>query len=289
MSEPLEGATKSQTQKLVDVNTLRLPSLPPRRYRSALPFFSQFTQPSQQLSTEGILGEKDMNIATVIEVLESYHGRDKVLRLLTYLGKLTSGIASSKNVAIKSQIFSNQISGCRVMLRLLDDIPMLHHVVSYGLGKAEPDWVIRWANLLKNLLDVIFSPIEHICWAGECKILSVNVASLDLVTTWCWVISLYLSLVKSLRKVIQLEKQKVCLQQSESNIGLASRILDVQQRDESLSCLRLILDLSYAVNYLPSGVLWGGKLKTWHVGVFGTVSSLIVLYQMFSKRTVSKK
>ncbi|XP_046733865.1 peroxisomal membrane protein 11C isoform X2 [Diprion similis] len=230
-----------------------------------------------------------MNTTTVIEVLESYHGRDKVLRLLTYLGKLTSGIASSKNVAIKSQIFSSQISGCRVILRLLDDLPMLHHVVSYGWGKSEPDWVTRWATLFKNFVDVIFNPIEHLCWAGECKILSVNVALLDIVTTWCWVISLHLSLIKSLRKVIQLEKQKVCLQQTESNIGIASRMLDIQQRDESLSCLRLILDLSYAVNYLPSGVLWGGKLKTWHVGVFGTVSSLIVLYQMFSKHTVSKK
>lgn len=50
----------------------------------------------------------------------------------------------------------------------------------------------------------------------------------------------------------------------------------------------MLLDLSYAISYLPPGILWGGKLKTWHVGALGTLSSIISLYQVFEKRAASK-
>lgn len=229
-----------------------------------------------------------MNLTTLSEVLETYEGRDKFLRLLSYMGKLGTAISTPKDVAIKSQIFSRQISGCRVILRLLDDIPMLNYVISYGWGKEEPDVVIRYANLLQNLVDIIYYPIEHTAWAGQNKLVSVNVAPLDDATTWCWLISLYLSLVKSVRKINQLQKHKTCLKESHCDIGVALRQLKAQQRDQLWTCLRLVLDLSYAVNYLPAGILWGGKFKTWHVGALGTVSSFIVLYQLLNKRAIRK-
>ena len=59
----------------------------------------------------------------------------------------------------------------------------------------------------------------------------------------------------------------------------ALKIVKKQGRNELLSCLRITLDISYAVSYLPLGVLWGGKLNTWQVGALGTLSSLIGLYQ----------
>ena len=61
-----------------------------------------------------------------------------------------------------------------------------------------------------------------------------------------------------------------------------------QQNTELLVCLRLMLDLSYAVSYLPPGSLWGGRLSTWQVGALGTISSLIGLYQALSKRISQK-
>lgn len=50
----------------------------------------------------------------------------------------------------------------------------------------------------------------------------------------------------------------------------------------------MLLDLSYAVSYLPSGTLWGGKLKTWQVGALGTISSVLGLYQSLSKKVSQK-
>ncbi|XP_012268478.2 peroxisomal membrane protein 11C [Athalia rosae] len=230
-----------------------------------------------------------MNLTNITEVLDTYQGRDKFLRLFAYLGKLGTGIIPYNDVAVKSQIFSSQISGCRVILRLLDDIPTLHSIASYGWGKEEPDRLIRWANLLQNLVDIIFCPLEHICWAGEKKILSVNVSLLDNATTWCWLISIYLSLVKSVRRINQLQKHKACLQRTACDVSIALRPLKAQQINEFWTCLRLVLDLSYAINYLPPDTLWGGKLNTWQVGALGTISSLIILCQMFRKHAVSKK
>jgi len=63
--------------------------------------------------------------------------------------------------------------------------------------------------------------------------------------------------------------------------------LNEQQRNTLLTCTRTMLDISYAISYLPPGVFWGGRLKTWHVGALGTISSLIGLYQALSRHIKS--
>lgn len=61
-----------------------------------------------------------------------------------------------------------------------------------------------------------------------------------------------------------------------------------QQNSELLVCVRLMLDLSYAISYLPPGTLWGGKFSAWQVGALGTISSFLGLYQAISKRIAQK-
>lgn len=63
--------------------------------------------------------------------------------------------------------------------------------------------------------------------------------------------------------------------------------LNKQRRSVLLTCTRIVLDISYAISYLPPGVFWGGRLKTWHVGALGTISSLIGLYQALSQQMKS--
>lgn len=70
-------------------------------------------------------------------------------------------------------------------------------------------------------------------------------------------------------------------------IGL--RAFSKKCNTELLICVRLMLDISFAISYLPVGVLWGGHLKTWHVGALGTLSSLIGFYQALSERMQDKK
>ncbi|XP_017796098.1 PREDICTED: peroxisomal membrane protein 11C [Habropoda laboriosa] len=231
-----------------------------------------------------------MNITLLSEYLETYPGRDKCLRTLSYMAKFATLGTSSKEIEKKFKIFSSQLSGCRMILRLLDDIPMIHYAMSYGWGKQEPDWLIRWAELMQIAMDTMFGPIEHIYWAGEHKLIKINTEKWDNVSTWFWIISLHLSLFKHNTKIFTLTSLKfddtnVCFCLNRAALKTVSK----QRWNELLTCTRLVLDISYAVSYLPLGTFWGGRLKVWHVGALGTLSSLIGLYQALSKRAEHKR
>ncbi|XP_053978991.1 peroxisomal membrane protein 11C [Hylaeus volcanicus] len=230
-----------------------------------------------------------MNIALISEYLETYQGRDKFLRTLSYTAKLATLGVSSKETEEKFKIFSSRMSECRTVLRLLDDIPIIHHAITYGWGMKETDWLIKWAELVHIAVDIIFSSIEHISWAGEHKLIKINTEKWDNTSTWFWIISLHLSLMKSLRKLKMFNNYKTHLGEANCDTQIALTTVSRQGWNELLTSVRLILDISFAVSYLPSGVLWGGQLKTWQVGALGTLSSLIGLYQAFSKRIEQKK
>ncbi|KAL0122007.1 hypothetical protein PUN28_007061 [Cardiocondyla obscurior] len=221
------------------------------------------------------------------DYLETYSGRDKMLRTLSYAAKFLTVCTSSESTEKKLKTFGSQMSECRTMLRLLDDLPMFHFALTYGWGKQEPDWLIRWSQVMQNVVDVIYSPIEHIAWAGQHNIVSINNEKWDLTTTWFWIISLHLSLFKTLRLLQKLQKYKIELEKNKSNTQTVLKDLGKQRQNALLACTRSVLDISYAISYLPPGVLWGGRLKTWHVGALGTLSSLIGLYQALSRQIKS--
>ncbi|KYN23292.1 PREDICTED: peroxisomal membrane protein 11C [Trachymyrmex cornetzi] len=228
-----------------------------------------------------------MDLPLMSNYLETYSGRDKMLRTLSYAAKLLTVCTSSKSAEKKLKTFGSQMSECRVMLRLLDDLPALHYMMTYGWGKQEPDWLIRWSQVIQNVVDVIYSPIEHIAWAGQHNIVSINNDKWDLATTWFWIVSLHLSLLKSSRLLQKLQRYKIGLKKSNVSTHITLQDLNEQRRSALLTCTRIMLDISYAISYLPPGVLWGGRLKTWHVGALGTISSLIGLYQALSRQMKS--
>lgn len=69
------------------------------------------------------------------DYLETYSGRDKMLKTLSYAAKLLTVCTSSESTEKKFKTFGSQMSECRVMLRLLDDLPTLNFVMTYGWGK----------------------------------------------------------------------------------------------------------------------------------------------------------
>lgn len=75
-----------------------------------------------------------MELAIISNYLETTSGRDKVFRLLSYAAKLLTACTSSRSTEQKLNIFSKQMSECRVMIRLLDDVPALHDAIAYGWG-----------------------------------------------------------------------------------------------------------------------------------------------------------
>ncbi|CAH1261015.1 unnamed protein product [Diabrotica balteata] len=200
----------------------------------------------------------------ICELLETYKGRDKILRTLSYVTKLIGGVQKNEVLAKKFFIFSSQMSGARATLRLLDDLPMIQYNLQYGTGKNEPDKFMSQLGVLTNIIDQLYYPIEKMSWFAEHKLITgVDNNKWDTASSVCWVISTYLTLV---------------------NIPIEKVLLT--QKYEILTAIRLCLDFIHAVNTLPPGFLWSSKLKVWHVGFIGTLSSLLGIYQIFYKRSL---
>ena len=87
------------------------------------------------------------------------------------------GTTSSKKVLIVGK----QLSYCRTILRLFDDLPMLNRTLSYGLGSNEKDLISRLTNLLSNVINTIYYPLEHIAWAGDQGVIAVGMCTLHTV------------------------------------------------------------------------------------------------------------
>lgn len=95
-----------------------------------------------------------------------------ILLLNIYQG--IRGTPSSKKVLIVGK----QLSYCRTILRLFDDLPMLNRTLSYGLGSNEKDLISRLTNLLSNVINTIYYPLEHIAWAGDQGVIAVGMCTL---------------------------------------------------------------------------------------------------------------
>lgn len=75
----------------------------------------------------------------VVSYLETYRGRDKIVRLLNYGCYLIGGILKrtrGKDGDLRMGKFASELSNLRVMLRLFDDLSMLQYTLTYGNGSS---------------------------------------------------------------------------------------------------------------------------------------------------------
>ncbi|XP_022048229.1 peroxisomal membrane protein 11C [Acanthochromis polyacanthus] len=228
------------------------------------------------------------SVEALVRLLESYRGRDKIIRTLCYGSQLVGGAlsrkaetnASSQQLGKSLLLFSAQLSHCRTVLRLFDDLSMLAYSHSYGLGAEEEDASVRWISVLTNVADQLYYPCEHIAWAADAELIRVKSDKWWLFCTVLWGTSLLLGVLRSLR-VLMLLRKKLRKYEKEGE-GRSRSQLRKQMRGEILSILSSMADLSNAVHWMPPGFLWAGRFPNWLVGLMGTTSSLIGLIQMNS-------
>lgn len=225
-------------------------------------------------------------VESLVHVLESYRGRDKIIRTVCYGSQLVGGVLSRKaETNVSSQqlgksllLFSAQLSHCRTVLRLFDDLSMLAYSHSYGTGAAEEDAGVRWISVLTNVADQLYYPCEHIAWAADTELIKAKSDKWWLLCTALWGISLLLGILRSLRVLLLLKRKlKRC---SRDGGGSSRSRLRRQMRGEVLSVLGSMADLSNAIHWMPPGFLWAGRFPSWLVGLMGTISSLIGLIKM---------
>lgn len=85
---------------------------------------------------------------------------------------------------------------------------------------------------------------------------------------------------------MRLNRQDVDKFENESSVAL--KRLEAREQMEMISIVRLTLDFVHAASTLPNGWLWGGKFSNYTVGIIGTTSSFIGLYQYFAKKRFAK-
>ncbi|XP_039983773.1 peroxisomal membrane protein 11C [Xiphias gladius] len=226
------------------------------------------------------------SVESLVRLLESYRGRDKVIRTVCYGSQLVGGVLSRKAEAdVSSQrlgksllLFSAQLSQCRTVLRLFDDLSMLAYSHSYGLGAVEEDTGVRWISVLTNVADQLYYPCEHIAWAADAELIKAKSDKWWLFSTVLWGTSLLLGILRSLRVLLLLKKKlKRC---GRDGAGNSRSQLRRQMRGEVVSVIGSMADLSNAIHWMPPGFLWAGRFPDWLVGLLGTISSLIGLIQM---------
>lgn len=231
------------------------------------------------------------SVESFINALESYRGRDKVIRTLCYGSQLVGGVLAGKNsqssLGKSLLLFSAQLSQCRTTLRLFDDLSMLAYSTSYGLGASEEDALVRWMSILNNVADQLYYPCEHIAWAADAELIKTKSDKWWVLSTGLWGISLILNILRSIRSILILKRKAQMYQRSgsaESREEAFSQeaALRRQIRGEVFSILSNLADLGNAIHWMPPGFLWAGRFPPWLVGLMGTTSSMIGLLQMSS-------
>ncbi|XP_048470072.1 peroxisomal membrane protein 11C isoform X2 [Rhincodon typus] len=152
-------------------------------------------------------------------------------------------------------------------------------------NSQEEDMIVRLLFITGNLVDQLYYPCEHLAWAADYKILSINAEKWWTLSNTLWTLSLALGALRSFR-VVQLLKKK--LKGSQNNVHLrmgeancvSRQAYQTRMRAEILNIITCLADLTNAIHWMPPGFLWAGKFPEWLVGLMGTVSSVISLYQM---------
>ncbi|XP_036255560.1 peroxisomal membrane protein 11C isoform X5 [Molothrus ater] len=104
----------------------------------------------------------------LVAALETHRGRDRAVRALSY-GCQLAGAALPGPGGLPGGLLaaSAQLSSCRTALRLFDDLAMLRHSCSYGLGPQGEDALVRGLSVLSNVANQLYYPCEHLAWAAD--------------------------------------------------------------------------------------------------------------------------
>ncbi|KFQ43533.1 Peroxisomal membrane protein 11C, partial [Nestor notabilis] len=137
--------------------------------------------------------------------------------------------------------------------------------------------LVRALSVLCNVANQLYYPCEHVAWAAEAGIVRARARKWWTLSTGLWASALLLGILRSLRILCQLRRK--LRQHKGTSSPQSQKEAKAQVKAEVLSILAQVADLSNAIHWLPPGFLWAGRFPPWLVGLLGTVSSLIGIYQ----------
>ena len=165
----------------------------------------------------------------------------------------------------------------------------------------------RCVDLLTSVCGVLYYPVEHIAWAADNHLIPYQSSRLWTIAIMLWGLPLVISIIRSLMALMYINKElelvwkrekssnssppsdrRVTFADQKQYVGTKPRMqaLMTQRFMIILSMVQSMTDLMIAVHWLPEGFLWAGKLPTFWVGAFGTLSSVIGLYKILPTQPV---
>uniref|UniRef100_G3VP70 Peroxisomal biosis factor 11 gamma n=1 Tax=Sarcophilus harrisii TaxID=9305 RepID=G3VP70_SARHA len=208
-------------------------------------------------------------LSGLVSSLESYRGRDRLIRTLSYGCQLIGGFLTEQS-SVKSEVgkrllgISAQLNHCRTVLRLFDDLAMLAYSRQYGLGAKEEDAIIRWLSVISNFADQLYYPCEHVAWAADAKIIHINSTKWWILSTALWGLSLLLGTLRSLKIILNLRRKLRNPEgKSSKSFRREKKMIAIQVKSEILTLLSNLADLANAIHWLPPGFLWAGRFPPW--------------------------
>ncbi|XP_011340208.1 peroxisomal membrane protein 11C [Ooceraea biroi] len=250
------------------------------------------------------MSENNAEIFTLY--LRTLHGRNQVLNIVANLPKLLTISAPLNNTRKHLNIFKSQITYCISIENLLDVISLFSWIRSSGWGSKEPDHFIRCCNVIINAMMVFNQAISHIIWADKHNILTINVDKWNPVAA-CFAIGTSnidflrsfrrIKVIREIHKLKQDENNnyKLLISRRKRHYTFCERKIDQQAEkkkvnylivNEAMTCMRVTLQTICFINYLPNGILWGGRLMKWQLGALGIISSLIHSYQFYKFNSI---
>ncbi|NWH90742.1 PX11C protein, partial [Aegithalos caudatus] len=140
------------------------------------------------------------------------------------------------------------------------------------------DALVRGLSVLCNVANQLYYPCEHLAWAADVGIVRAGSQKWWARSTALWGCALLLGILRSLRILFQL-RRKLSQHKCSTSSPQSQQKLRAQVKAEVLSILMDTADLCNAIHWLPPGFLWAGRFPPWLVGLLGTISSLIGIYQ----------
>ncbi|XP_030365558.1 LOW QUALITY PROTEIN: peroxisomal membrane protein 11C [Strigops habroptila] len=221
-------------------------------------------------------------LSGLVAALETHRGRDRAVRALWLWlpagGRSAGGPQASPSGLPGSLLaVSAQLSACRTALRLFDDFAMLRHSCGYGLGPKDEDGLVRGAVGALQRGQPAVLPLRARGVGSRAGI--IRTSRSEVVDPEHGALgsgpapghpAIPQNLVQLRRKLRQHTADIFAQSQKEAK---------AQVKAEVLSILAQAADLSNAIHWLPPGFLWAGRFPPWLVGLLGTVSSLIGIYQ----------
>lgn len=225
---------------------------------------------------------------TYVSLLQTYAGRDKIMRTVGYTSMFLTGAVKGRTGQTLT-LFARQISAARMVMRLFDDVPMWRMTSKWGAG--EKDTLSRALAVLSSVSIQLYYPCEHIAWGADRELWPVESTRWWTATAAWYTLSLFFSILRGIRSIFLLRRKRSELIQQkkmetlenvddkDSHVKSSLKECAEKEISEYVGLVKNVADFLLAVNTLPvKGFLWSGKFGTVTNATFGVTSSLTGLY-----------